>query len=207
MWYWCSMQFKVVIPLSKCITMAMTALRWSLSVECMERCHVIPGQIECTFVLLRVRLNCAVLFMIDAVWGHPYVLSKYTTMAMTALHALTFVLWMYGTVVMLALDEQHVRLHCYVRACIWRHYCFGMQYEVVISPSCAVQIHCNDDDDGSTLILFVECMERVLCWPWTNSAYVCIAVCVLKFGCSIGVRCNLHDVATSRTILLSQYTT
>ena len=22
---------------------------------------------------------------------------------------------------------------------------------------------------------FIECMKRVLCWPWTNSAYVCIA--------------------------------
>ena len=33
-WYWCLMRGKVAILLSKCITMAMAALRWSWSVEC-----------------------------------------------------------------------------------------------------------------------------------------------------------------------------
>ena len=25
--------------------------------------------------------------------------------------------------------------------------------------------------------LLVDCMQRVLCWPWTNRLYVCIAMC------------------------------
>ena len=113
-WYWCLMQYKIVISLFKCITMTIAALCGSLSVECMKRCRVVLGRTECTFVLLRMRLNWPVLLMIDAVWSHPYLLSKYITMAMTALPALAFVHWMYETGVMLALDEQRVRLYCCV---------------------------------------------------------------------------------------------
>ena len=35
----------------------------------------------------------------------------------------------------------------------------------------------------------VDCMKRVSCWPWTNSAYVCVAVCDSEVGVS-GVRCG-----------------
>ena len=59
--------------------------------------------------------------------------------------------------VMLALDKQRVCSHCCVRAWIRRRYYFWMQYEIVISPSRAVQIHYNNDDDGFALI-FVRWM-------------------------------------------------
>ena len=37
--------------------------------------------------------------------------------------------------------------------------------------------------------LLVECMWWVSCWPCTNSAYVCVATCVIKLERVIGVRC------------------
>ena len=44
---------------------------------------------------------------------------EYTTMAMHDNYALIFVCWMYGTGVVLALDEQAVRLYCCMCATIW----------------------------------------------------------------------------------------
>jgi len=128
-----------------------------------------------------------------------------------------------------------------------------MQYEVVILPSCAVQILYNNDDDGFALLdlkwiygtalrcvgpgqtggtcvcmcpwnlkvllvfdavwgrnltlmcYFICCPNTLqwrwrlcidlkwmhgtmLCWPWSNSTYVCIAACVHGcYWCSINV--------------------
>ena len=48
----------------------------------------------------------------------------------------------------------------------------------LISPWCADQIHYNDD--GGCVFMWFECMERgtASCWPWTNSTYVRIDVCL-----------------------------
>ena len=35
-------------------------------------------------------------------------------------------------------------------------------------------------------------MERMLCCPWTNSAYVCVAACVLELGGVIDNRCSIR---------------
>ena len=161
--------------------MAMTVLRWYSFVECIERCRVVPGRTASTFVSLRVHLNWAVLLMIDAVWGRNQLTLNY------AIHyngidgsALIFVGWIYGTGAVL--DKQAVRLHCCVRLNLnVLLFAFDpVRYKVVISPSCVVQIH--------YIIMaitalrwssLVECMERVLCWPWINSAYVAfLCVCL-----------------------------
>ena len=58
----------------------------------------------------------------------------------------------------------------------WTGRCYWclMQYEVVISLSCAVQIRYNGD--GGSALIFVCCMYRtVSCCPWTNSVCVCVA--------------------------------
>ena len=64
---------------------------------------------------------------------------------------------------------------------IWNCYsCSMIQYEVVISPWCDVQIRYNNGDDGCTL-MFVECMERSRVGPGrTNSAFVLVCVLNLK---------------------------
>ena len=82
-------------------------------------------------------------------------LSKYTTMVMTAVRLSWLHVW---NDVVLAMDEQNVRLYWCVlefeASCYW----CSMQYEVVMPPSCAVSIHYNGDD-GCAFVL-VECMER-----------------------------------------------
>ena len=68
--------------------------------------------------------------------------------------------------VVLTLDEQEVRLYWCVlefeACCYW----CSMQYEVVMSPSCAVQIHYNGDDGCA--FIFVVCMERCRVGPGTT---------------------------------------
>ena len=76
-----------------------------------------------------------------------------------------FVGWMYETDAVLNLDEQVVCLYC----CVWVIEFGGVinwfEYTTIILITA---LHWS---------LLVECMKRVSCWPWTNSAYVCIPVC------------------------------
>ena len=64
-----------------------------------------------TFVLLRVRMDCAVLFVINAVSGRNFELI-YTHCNADGGCALIFIWWMHGMGVVLALNEQCVRLYC-----------------------------------------------------------------------------------------------
>ena len=67
-------------------------------------------------------------------------------------------------------------------ACIWRCYWCLMQYDVVISLSCAVQIRCNGD--GGSALMFVCWMFRTVTYcPWTNSVCVCVAWVGRCYGC------------------------
>ena len=65
--------------------------------------------------------------------------------------------------VVLGLDEQLVRLYWCVleseASCYW----CSMQHEVLMSLSCAVQIHYNGDDGCAFIV--VECMERCRVGP------------------------------------------
>ena len=57
---------------------------------------------------------------------------------------------------------------------------------------------------------FVECMERVLRWPCTNSAYVCIALCALELEWRVYWRSMQYYeviISASYAISLSTYTT
>ena len=69
----------------------------------------------------------------EVLMSPSYMLSKYTTMANV-----------FNDVV-LALDEQGVRLYWCVLECEASCYWCSMQHEVVMSPSCDVQIHYNGD--------------------------------------------------------------
>ena len=76
---------------------------------------------------------------------------------------------------------------------------------VILYSPCAVQTHHNDDD-GSGLI-FVGCMYAWNgYWLWPNSAYVCIAVCVLEFDGVTGVQWMRHEIVIV-PFMLSKYTT
>ena len=44
---------------------------------------------------------------------------------------------------------------------------------------------------------FVECIEWLSCWPWTYSAYVCIAACAITFESVISLQCSMHGVVIS----------
>ena len=60
--------------------------------------------------------------------GH---INKYTAMAMTDLRYLILVGWMYGTDVVLPLDEQSVRLLVLVRVCLnLKALIIGVQYSM-----------------------------------------------------------------------------
>ena len=98
---------------------------------------------------------------------------------------------MYGMGVVSVLDKQNVRLYC-------------LNLTHVIGDRCSMrsQSHFHAlfkyimyNNNGSLLI--VECMERVSCWRWMISAYVCIAACVLELGGVVGDRNNMHEVAIS----------
>ena len=63
---------------------------------------------------------------------------------------------MHETGVVLARNEQKVRLYCYVCTWTWRCYWCLIQYGVVVLPSCAiyaVQIHYNGNDDSALIYL------------------------------------------------------
>ena len=57
----------------------------------------------------------------------------------------------------------------------------------------------------------LKCVWWMSCWPWTNSAYVCVTGCMhaqigMYYWCSDVDRCSIyHDVVIS-SILLSTYT-
>ena len=67
---------------------------------------------------------------------------------------------------------------------------------VILPSSCAVQTHYNDDD-GSALIFVGWMYAWNGCWPWSNSAYVCIAACVLEFDGVTGVQLMQYEVVIS----------
>ena len=124
-------------------TMAMAALRWYSFIKCMERGRVLrPERTESTLVMLRVRLNLTLLFTFDAVWVRNSTRMRYFAIQThyngDDESALTG--WMHAMGVVLARNEQHVRL--YYCAWTWRRY-WRTQYEVLVSPSswCAAQIY------------------------------------------------------------------
>ena len=152
----------------------------------------------------RVRLYCFVcawtwmkgVLPIDAVWGCNFTLIRYFAINVQLQQ------WWWRLFVDLCL--LNVRNGCCAvsaqtaRTCVllhmrlnleWRVYCDPMAYEVVISPSYVIYL------STCTLIMamttlhwssFVNRMERVSCCPWTDSAYVFIASCVLEFDVIIG---------------------
>ena len=102
--------------------------------------------------------------------------------------ALTFVCLMYGTVIGLALHQQHVRFYFPARALIWQCYWNAMQYGVVIpSSSCVVQIHYNGDGD-SALIFVCRTGDVLALNQQAVRLYYCLRVRLnfSGFQCSMG---------------------
>ena len=150
--------------LSKYIIMAMANDSASIFVrECIKR----PRQTARTFVLLRacalelediisVRCSMSSYFYVHALFYHPNTNTLWHTMAITTLRWYLCVDWMHETGVVLARNEQRVRLYCYVCTWTWRCYWCLIQYGVVVLPSCAiyaVQIHYNGNDDSALIYL------------------------------------------------------
>ena len=103
--------------------------------------------------------------------------------------------------VVLALDEQWVCFY-WCGFLIWSCYSCSMQCEVVLSPSCTVQIHYNGDSRST--FIFVEWMERcrvgpgrtggtfVLLCAWIWSCYSCSMQCevVISPSCTVYIHHN-----------------
>ena len=139
--------------------------------------------------------------------------------ALTTRLALIFVGWMYVWTVCRVGPGRTVRTFVAIatidltQSCYW---CLVQHGAVCNFTSCAILL---SEYIATSLIIMalhwsslVECMERVLCWPWTNSAYVCSYCCVvcdwpyysklLLVLNAVWFVCNF----TSCPILLSEYT-
>ena len=97
--------------------------------------------------------------------------------------------------VVLTHPGQTDRMFVLVCACIWNCYWCWIQYEVVISPWCAVQIHYNGDDDYICVyvrcwLMLVECMERYRCRVRNGRTGSTFVLVWLEFETVISVRCN-----------------
>ena len=132
--------------------------------------------------------------------------SEYTATLITGL-ALIFVGWMYGTGVVLALDEQWVRLSLLPR---------GERLTLLVSIRCSMGPYVTLphsyvillSEYTATLIMDLhwsslgECMKRVPCWPWTISSYVCSYCCVYDWPYSkvlaIGYWCSMQRAVCDR---------
>ena len=100
---------------------------------------------------------------------------------------------MYGTGAVLTLDEQVVRFYC----CVW-----VIQFEGVINWSEYTTIMLITALHWSSLFKY---MQRMSCWPWTNSAYVFIAACDSKCVV-IGVRYNrIYEAVLCKFILMRHF--
>ena len=120
---WCRHQLTLNYVF-KYIKMAMTALRW---LDLWNGCRV--GQTERTFALLcALELERVIIGVWSSIlWGRNLTLMRCSN---NALHyngvggsALIFFCWMYGTGVVLGLDEQRVRC---ITVCVFA--CFGLCY-------------------------------------------------------------------------------
>ena len=103
-----------------------------------------------------------------------------------------YVRWMYGTVSCCP-PGRTARTCVLVCAWIWSCYSCSMQYEVVISPWCAVQIHrVHYNGDDGCAFMFVECMKRCRIGPGrTGSAFVLVCACIWScYSCSM--RCSMR---------------
>ena len=103
-----------------------------------------------------------------------------------------------GVGVVLALDEQRVRLYCCTCARIWWYYWCSTRFVDLISPSwCAVKMQYNNGNDGSALMICEQIIVRL----------ACTAACAHKFDGAISWRLVQYEVAISPScaILLSKY--
>ena len=93
--------------------------------------------------------------------------------------------------VVFTLDEQQVRFYRYWCVLEFEASCYwcSMQYEVVMSPSCAVQIHYNGDDGCA--FIFVEFTERSRV-GLGQAGRTFVLVCHESEGI-IGVRCSMRS--------------
>ena len=148
-------------------------------------CRVDRAQTGRTFVLLCVydcMWRCYEL-VFDTAWGRNF--------AHFAVHmhysALIFLSLVYGTAIMLALNQQRVRCVCTL---IWRCYWHSMQYGVVISPSsCVVQIHYNAR--WWFCVDLWSSNEWVAYWLWTNKQLVRLYCCMrMRLNLNMSVVCN-----------------
>ena len=173
---WCTMRRWWSHPhhvMSKYTTMVpMTALHWSSFFECMG------------WVLCWPCTNRSYVY-ISWIWHVPLICSMVVTLLSCAVQkinfngnagfTLIFCCLMYGMDAVLALDKQAVRfIFTYILGFDGVTAARLMHYEVAISSSCAILL-----SKYTTLAIptlrwssFVECMEWVSCFSWTNRPYV-----------------------------------
>ena len=140
---------------------------------------------------------------------------------MTVLRLLIFVRWMYGTGVVLALNEQHVRLCCCVCAWIGRCYWWIMQYQDVISSSytLCIDLHLMNVWNGCrvfpgrTVRTFILLEFDTWYWLWGRNftrTYTTMAMTVLHwilFDECIWNGCRIVPGRTARTFVLLGFDT
>ena len=112
--------------------------------------------------------SCAVQIHYNGDDGFSFIFVACMTPCRVGPHIHRVVLW----------NEQSVRLYWCVLEFEPMLYNCSMRYEVVMLPSCAVQIHYNVD--GGCAFIFVECIQLMLCFNLTNSMYVSISTLCLN---------------------------
>ena len=133
-----------------------------------------PGRTESTFALICVCIwSC---YLCDAVWRRNLTLMRCPhAMPTMPVRLCSSHVWN-GAV--LTLDAWWTgSMFGFVLMCVWIwswHGC-SMQYDVAISPWCAVQTHYYDGDN----VMFIECMhDNMSCWLCTTRRCVCVCMCV-----------------------------
>ena len=140
--------------------------------------------------------------------------SEDTTILTTTTQWSLLVKCAYETGVVWALDKQCVRLYCWV--CV-------LGFASVIGVPCSMRssFHprapfCFPNTLTGTVLLImglhwsslVECMERVPCWPWMNSTYVCIDCCVcswIELCCWCSMQCEVVMSPSSYPVQTIRY--
>ena len=98
--------------------------------------------------------------------------------------------WNIRHIVMLTLDEQHVRQFVLVHIRICMCCCLLTMVQLHINP-CAIYIcmRPHSNCDGSRLRMDIDCGgwydAFLCCWLWTNSTYVNLFWCTVEFACFV----------------------
>ena len=134
---------------------ALIYIRWMTIIVISPSCVILPSEYEYTIIMLITGVHWSSLVeCMKRVSCWPWTNRKYVCIAACDSECVVIAVRCSRT--------YHEAASC--KFSLMRHFTFRMQHYNVITA-----VHQSS--------LLVECMDRVPCWSWTNSAYVCIDCC------------------------------